>query len=144
MFQLLVQLVDLFFSPFALDQLNLQLFVGVGEFGGALGYSYLQRLFRLLQFSSFRLKLGVNLHRTFVGRDEQIQNLLLFGGDKVRLATKVKLYPDLQSFRLSQLYVRQDKFDSRNQVFVVVGFPDETIRTAFQPPNNVLRSGKRR
>ena len=99
-------MLNLFFSPFALDQFNLQLLVGLPQLSCALGYPYLQGLFGLLEFLLFDLEFFINLDSAFVGRDQQIQNLLFFCGDEVRLATKLELHSHLQSFSPAQLHVR--------------------------------------
>ncbi len=59
-----------------------------------------------LQFLLPRLELFVNLDGPFVGRNQQVQNLLSLRGDEMPLAAKVNLHPQLHFFGPAQLPVR--------------------------------------
>ena len=90
-----------------------------------------------------QLEFFIDLDRLFIGRNQQVQDLLPLGGNEMLMAAEVDFHPNLHLLVFAQFDVHQQVFDARQQVALVIGLADEIVRTALQTPDHVLGIGKR-
>ena len=95
------------------------------------------------QLGAVPLQLAVRLNRVLEGRDEQIEDLLFFGGDREAPAEEHDLDPE-DGRGGAQAAVVQDRLDARQQLLGLVGLGEEIVGPALEPADDVHRLVERR
>lgn len=78
-----------------------------------------------------------------IGRDQQVENLLLARGDLMALAAELDLQLLARPLGAAQALVHQEVVDAGAEDVLIVGLDDEIVGAGLQPGQHILRLGER-
>nr|GEU28476.1 hypothetical protein [Tanacetum cinerariifolium] len=104
------------------------------QLAGVVGQAHIE--FDDLPFA--RLQFAVDLHRLFVGGDQQVEDLLALGVDEVLLFAQVQGDADFHVLVAAQLLVHQHVADAVEQIIFRIRLADKIVGAAFDAADDVL------